>query len=756
MTTETAHTIELTVPGLYCVECSQCVESALKRVPGVEQVRILGTSEKVQLTYLSEKTGPEELLHVLERAGHPAKPVRASHGPVASSGAAAPGKETTGEPGADGPVPFSALRELHFETLRLAFIALVALIALVEIAGESLGLLRGVEELIPAPVAMAAVLLGGYPIFRAAYFGLRSRQINTALVMSVGALAAVVIGDFIAAALIVFFVSVGNYLESLTTGRSRRAIEGIVEFLRTTARVKRAGGEKTVDAEQLVEGDIVVVRPGERLPVDGTVLSGHASVNQAPITGESIPVEKEHGDTAYAGSINELGYLEIRTERIGENTTLGQIIQLVEEAEAHKAPVQRFADRFSAIFLPLVLAIAGLTLLLSHHLVAAIAVLVAACPCAVGLATPLSVVASVGAGARRGLLVKGGLALEALAKVNTLVVDKTGTLTNGRPQVTDILAFAETDAIDVLRLAAALEHYSEHPLATAVLQAASQRDISFPEARDFSALPGRGVTGEIEGNLVTLGTRRLLAEQGVWLTAPQEEQVAALESDGKTVLLLACNQTVVGALAAADTLRTEAKAALDQVRSLGIQRIILLTGDNDRVATAIARLAGITEVRANQLPEDKIALVRQLQQERCRVAFVGDGVNDAPALTQADVGIAMGASGTGVALEAADVALMRDDWMQVPEAIRMGRRTYTTIRQNIGFGIAFNVLVIGLAALGFIGPVIAAASQSVPDVAVALNAARLLRPATSGRSTRARGAGAPDAQDHTSILDTGA
>jgi P-type Cu+ transporter len=738
MTTKASpSTCELGVPGLCCVECSLGVVTALRRAGGVQDVLVLGAAEKALVTYDADMTDPEALVHVVEQAGYAVqawRPLPASRSGTASprvlEGQAFPEREQHQSAAAPstpaGQRAKQTRRKVGFAALRLALVGLVALIALVEIVAESLGLFHGLEELVPAPLALAAVGVGGSPIFRRAFFGVRSRQVNTDLVMSLGILAAAAIGEFVSAALIVFFVSLAHFLEGLTTGRARYAIRELIALVPRTARVKRERGEEEVAVGALRPGDLVVVRPGERIAVDGVVLLGHASVNQAPMTGESLPVEKGQGERVFAGTVNELGYLEVRAERVGEETMVGRIIHLVEEAEAQKAPVQRFADRFSAIFLPLVLTSAGLTLLFSHHLLAAIAVLVAACPCAVGLATPLSVVAAVGAGARRGVLIKGGLSLETLARVDTLVIDKTGTLTYGHPRLTDAIPFGITTEDEVVELAAALEHYSEHPLATAVLAAAAERQQTFVMLQDVQVHPGRGISGSMGATSLLLGTPHFLAEEGVPLAPEEARQVRVLENEGKTVLLLARDGKVLGVLAAADTLRAEVPEALQQVHELGIQRILLLTGDHASVAHAIARQAGITEVAANLLPEDKIATVRRLQAEGRRVAMIGDGVNDAPALTQADVGIAMGVAGTAVALEAADVALLRDDWTQAPEAIRLGRRTYRTIRQNMVFGIVFNALVMGLAATGLIGPVIAAASQAMPDVAVALNASRLL------------------------------
>jgi P-type Cu+ transporter len=711
MASET-HLVELVVPDLCCVECSQGVVTALRQAHGVCDFQVLGMSEKVRVTY-DETIQPEQLVQAVEQAGHAVTSWRAAW--------------QSGSNVAPSPSSESQTRRVQaFALLRLLFVGLVSLIALVEIALESLGLLHGIEELVPWPLALAVVGVGGYPIFRGAFLGLRQRRINTDAVMSVGILAAAAIGEFIGAALIVFFVIVAHTLEDKTTGRARRAIAELAALQPKTARVKREAGEEEVAVTSLSPGDVVLVREGEQIPIDGLVVAGQASVNQAPITGESLPVEKNPGDEVFAATVSERGYLEVGVERVGEATTLGRIMHLVEEAEAQKSPVQRFADRFSAAFLPLVLTLSALTLLFSHHLVAAIAVLVAACPCAVGLATPLSVVAAVGAGARRGLLIKGGLALETLAKVDTLVVDKTGTLTSGRPEVTGVVSLDEIDQDEILALAAALEQRASHPLASAVLLEAEQRGLVIPALEAVEMLASRGIIGHVAGQVVLLGSRRLLAEQGIRLSEDQEQRIAALEQEGKTVLILARSRCVVGVLAVADTIRREVASALAEVRHLGIRRILLLTGDNERVAAAIARAAGISEVEANLLPEDKIVAVKRLQAEGRRVLMVGDGINDAPALTQANVGIAMGGIGTAVAQEAADLALLRDDWMAVPEAVRLARRTYRTIRQNIFFGIGFTMLVMGLAATGVIGPIIAAASQSVPDVAVALNASRLL------------------------------
>lgn len=464
--------------------------------------------------------------------------------------------------------------------------------------------------------------------------------------MSVGILAAAATGEVISAALIIFFPLIARFLEGKTTRRTRRAIAELVELAPKTARVRREQGEETVAVATLQIDDEVIVRVGEPVPINGVALAGQGIVNQSPITGESLPVEKVLGDEVFVGTLMERGYLEVCVQRIGEQTALGRIMHLVEAAETHKSPVQKFADRFSALFLSCVLTLAALTFLISHHLEAAIAVLVAACPYAVGLATPLSVVAAVGSGARRGLLIKGGLALEQLAKVDTLVVDKTGTLTSEHPRVTTIVSCTEgLKQEGVLAWAAALEQTAAQPLASAIVQAALERQVRIPAMETSEVRPSRGVVGSLQNTTWILGAWRLLDEEGVPLTSEQQQQLTTLEEAVHTVLAMIRNGQVMGLLAVTDTLRPEVPTALKQIRSLGIVRILLLTGDHVRAAQATAHAAGIMEVHAQLLPEDKIAFVQRLQAEGRHVLMVGDGINDAPALTAASVGIGMGPSG---------------------------------------------------------------------------------------------------------------
>jgi len=467
----------------------------------------------------------------------------------------------------------------------------------------------------------------------------------------------------------------------------------------------------------------VLLKSGERIPVDGVVVNGHASVNQAPITGESVPVEKRAGEQVFAATICDRGALRIRTERVGQDTTFGHIVRLVEEAEAAKAPVQRFADRFTAYYIPVVLAIAVITYLVGGSATAAVATVLVSCSCAIAMATPITVLAAVGRSARRGIVIKGGRYLEALAKVDTVVMDKTGTLTIGRPAVTDVVTY-EAGEDEVLRLAASLEHRSEHPLAAGIVAAAENRRLELREPRDFSVYPGEGVAGTIEGVAVQCGTDRFMTRLGVNVPDDVRSKAESLAGGGKSVVLLARGERVMALIALADTLRPEVPGALDALRALGIRHLLLVTGDRRQVARAVASRLGL-DFEAEVLPEQKIDVIRRLQREGRVVAMIGDGINDAPALAQADAGIAMGVAGSDAAIEAAHVALMADDWNAVPEVVRIGRRAFRTIKQNLWFTAGYNIVGMLLAAAGWLPPIAAAAAQSLPDVAVMLNSSRL-------------------------------
>ena len=700
-------TIELKVDGLCCSDCAIKVENVLKATRGVTDIKTLITSEKAVITYDEADVNTDEIIKKIEGIGHKAQIISNFKFQILN---------------------FNS--ENLADTLRFVFIIAIGIIALGEIGLEYFGLLKRGIEIIPLPVTILAILIGGYPIFKKAFLGVLNKQINVDLMMSVGIIGAAAIGEFKSSMLIVFFMSIAHYLEEFTVTRSRQAIKELIKLSPKTARIKLNGREIEVETKELKAGDIVVVRPGEKIPVDGVILTGSSSVDQSPITGESIPVEKGIGNDVFAATLNRSGYLEIKTTKVGKDTTLGKIIKLVEEAEAHKAPVQKFADSFTTYFLPSALSFALITYLISGKAIYAIAVLVAACPCAVGLATPLSVIASVGSSAKKGFLIKGGLYLEALAKVDCVVMDKTGTLTFGKPLVTDILVVSSQQSAvskeDILRLAASIEKHSEHAIASAIIERAEKEGISIPEPEGFKYLIGRGITGRVDRKNIALGNQRLFEEKGIAISAHERKEAQKLEDEGKTILFVAVDSTISGIIAVEDVLRDEVPLSVEELKKIGVKRLILLTGDNERVASAIAKRLGIAEFKANLLPEDKIKIVGELQSEGYKVCMIGDGVNDAPALAQSDVGIAMGVAGTDVAIEASHVALMRDDWSQVPHAIMVGRNTYKIIRQGIALSITWDIITMGLASVGILSPVMAAALEELPTIAVAANASRLL------------------------------
>jgi Cd2+/Zn2+-exporting ATPase/Cu+-exporting ATPase len=597
---------------------------------------------------------------------------------------------------------------------------------ILELALERLGLLELAE--IPLPILIVATLVGGFPRFREAVEGIRSKRITADLLMTVGIVAALSIREFSAALLIVFFMSIAHFVEGYTVRKSHQAIDELIKLVPKTARVRKGDKEVEISVDELKVGDLVLVRPGERIPADGAILRGRSSVDQSPITGESIPTEKNAGDIVFAGTINQLGMLEVDVTRVGQDATLGRIIAMVEEAEASKAPIQKFADRYSSYYLPILLIASLVTFVVTGIPTYAIAVLVVACPCAVALATPLAVVASVGSSAKKGILIKGGLFLERLAKVDTVIVDKTGTLTLGRPRVTDTVTLAEINETELIRLAASAERYSEHPLASALLDEAESRNLQLEAAEGFEAHPGMGVTCKIRGSNVTVGNMELLDSEGVDFRQNDAiQRLRRFEKEGKTVLLVALDTKLMGIVAVADVIRSGVSDSLRELKRMGIKEVILLTGDNERVAVATAESLGISRFKANVMPEDKVREVLSLQRQGRTVAMIGDGVNDAPALAQADVGIAMGAGGSDVALEAAPLVLMRDDWAQIPVVVKTARQTLRTIKQNVVFGILFNMVGVVLASVGILPPILAAAAQSLPDVAVFLNSSRLLR-----------------------------
>jgi len=575
-------------------------------------------------------------------------------------------------------------------------------------------------------LALLTIVAGGYPIFKEVYYALKSKSVTMEVAMAVGIVASLVVGEYFATMVIVFFTLSAEFIEEFTVDKSRKAIEELVAFSPRKAFVKKNGEEVEVEIDSIEKADVVVIRPGERIPVDGKVVKGNAMVNQAPLTGESIPVEKKIGSEVFAGTINQSGFLEVETTKVGGDTTLGKIIKLVEEAEASKASVQRFADRFASRFVPLVLFIAAIVVLVTHNVMSAVSVIVVACPCAVAMATPLAVVASVGRAARKGIIVKGGLYLEELSRINTVVLDKTGTLTLGEPQVTDIKGFDKHDDREIITLAAIAELHSEHHLAKAVARKASEYDLKVPEHSACQIIPGKGVVCDYEDKTIIMGNRDLVLDKGLEIPRAVEYYMIERENEGKTPIIIAHDNHVCGVICFADVVRRETIEGLEELKRMGISDFIMLTGDNRRVAKTIAKQLGIDEVMAEMLPQEKAKKVRELVKQGKKVLMVGDGVNDAAALAEASVGVAMGAAGTDVAIEAADIVLMTDAFRNIGEAMKIAKRTFAVIKQNISASIVFNVIGITLASLGMLTPVMAAVAHALPDVILFLNSSRLL------------------------------
>jgi len=576
-------------------------------------------------------------------------------------------------------------------------------------------------------IALIAASIGGLPIVYGAIRGLLRKNLNVGGLVSVAVIATLVVGEYLAGAIVVFIMLLGELLENITVAKTGNAIRRLMDLKPKMARVRRDGREAKLPIEEVVPGDIVLVKPGERIPVDGIVLSGHASVNQSALTGESIPVEITEGSKVYEGTFNELGALEIKTSEAGEGTTLAHIITLVEEAQASKASAQRVADRFAKYFTPAIFVLFGITYLATHDILRAVTVLIVACPCALVLATPTAVIAAIGNAARRGVLVKGGLALESVGRITAVVLDKTGTLTYGNPEVTEVKSFGDASERELVRQAAIAEKFSEHPLARAVLLKAEALELDIPDPSSFEAVPARGVVASASDTKVIVGNREMLASHQVAVPSDAEEYLTEKESAGESCLLLATNGEFMGVVSVSDQIRKEAQKTIAALKRIGVVTTRMLTGDNPRTAQAIASQAGIDDFAAEQLPQDKVEMVKKLKKQH-RVAVVGDGINDAPALAAADVGIAMGIIGSDAAIEAADIALLSDNLEQIPYVIQLGGKMIRTIRLNIfAFALAFNLLAMGLAGMGLVGPVMGAVLHNVGSVFVVVNSALLIR-----------------------------
>lgn len=687
------------IDGMDCATCATVIEHALQRLEGVEEAAVSYAAERMRLEYDTHRVSRQAIVQRLQALGYSVR-----------------------EPEHE---------ETWFEQYRELIVSAVAGALL--LAGWLVGTRQGVgTPLVSAGLMGASMVIGGYYAMRDAWQSIRERVLDIDVLMIVAAMGAAALGQWAEGALLLVLFSLGHALEHLAMDRARHAMEALANLAPKTALVLRDGAELELPVESLQRGDQVLVKPGQRVAADGKVLEGVSAVNQAAITGESMPVDKAVDSLVFAGTVNGGGLLRVEVTKLARDSSLARMVHLVAEAQTEKSPTQRFVSRFEKVFVPLVLlGVAALIVIppllgmpFAESFYRAMAVLVAASPCALAIATPSAVLAGVARAARGGVLIKGGMHLENLRSLSVMAFDKTGTITTGKPSVTDVIALDGSEA-DLLAMAASIESRSGHPLAQAVVQAARARQLAWPEATDVQSVTGKGMHAVVSSRPVSIGNLRLFEVDGVPDTVRQ--QVLGLEALGKTTMLVRREGTFLGLLALADTPRPSMRDVFVQLASLGIGQTVMLTGDNEPVAKAVAASVGIADVRAGLLPEEKLKVIDELMRDHQQVAMVGDGVNDAPAMARATIGIAMGGAGTDVALETADVALMGDDLSRLPFAIALSRASHRIIQQNLWAAFGVVALLIPATLLGLASMGVAVLIHEGATVLVVLNALRLLR-----------------------------
>jgi P-type Cu+ transporter len=764
--------VVLDLEGMTCASCAMRIEKGLKKVPGVKDASVNLATEQATVIYDPTQTNLEQMVQKVEAVGYKATPQVTSTQQPAQETATSEVTETSGMPVMSIPQEDELSRRRQAEIVRkrnLLILGIVLTLPVVILSMFFLNRFPG-ENYLLLVLTTPVWAIVGWEFHRGAIKTLRHGSANMDTLISLGSTAAYImsvvatffpqvvgpITFYDTTALIVTLIFLGKYLEARAKGQTSEAIRKLIGLQAHTAHVLRAGQEVELPIEQVQVGDELIVRPGEKIPVDGAVLSGISSVDESMITGESIPVEKVEGEPLIGATINQRGLLRMRATKVGADTVLANIIHMVEQAQGSKAPIQRLADTISGIFVPVVLVIAALTFIawaiIGHMsalnsaamlgasnpwivaIVAAVAVLVVACPCALGLATPTAIMVGTGKGAEQGILIKGGESLERIHAVRAVLLDKTGTITKGKPELTDVIALTDIQTDDMLRLVAEAEQGSEHPLAAAIVEGARARGLVLDAAPEhFTAIAGRGLEATVEGHTLLIGTRRLLSERAITYDT-LEERLVALEQQGKTAMIVVIDGKVAGIVAVADTVKVGSAEAVKQLQAQGLA-VWMITGDNERAAQAIAAQVGIPaeHVLAEVLPEDKANQVKRLQAQGLVVAFAGDGINDAPALVQADAGIAMG-TGTDIAMEASDITLVKGNLKSVATALALSRATLRTIKQNLFWAFAYNVILIPTAILSPLipflrenAPIFAAAAMALSSVTVVSNSLRLRR-----------------------------
>jgi Cu+-exporting ATPase len=736
--------VTLSLSGMHCASCAALVERSLNKKSGVIRATVNFAAEKATVLFDRSETNTTELIDVVKKAGYDARVITPE----------------------DREKENQRKREEVMAQWRIFLISLFLSSPMMYFmfldffkwlpGAITLPPYFGIISLI---LAIPVQFIIGFRFYRGMWSSLRMKTFNMDSLVALGTTVAFgyslfhylsyiyetssILGlfgrkipelYFETSAFLITFVLLGKYLEAQAKGRTSEAIQKLLELQAKTARVKRNGSIIDIPVEEVVKGDILVVRPGEKIPVDGEILSGHSAVDESMVTGESIPVDKGLGDMVIGATLNTLGSFEFVATRVGSETMLAQIVQLIEDAQGSKAPIQAFADRVAAWFVPVVLGIAAGTFIiwyfilgssLTYSLMAMTSVIVIACPCALGLATPTAIMVGTGKGAEYGILVKGGEPLEAAKSIDTIVFDKTGTITQGKPAVTNVESFSALSPQGIIELAGSLEKLSEHPLAQSIFQHAQSHNISPREVDHFEALPGQGVKGNIDGTNYFIGNRKLIADQQLHLPQSVEDRVSQLEIQGKTVMILADEKSVLGAVSVADIAKETSKKAIEKLKERDLD-LVMITGDNQNTAQAIAQEVGISKTLAEVLPEDKSQQIAQLQKTGKKVAMVGDGINDAPALAQADLGIAMG-SGTDVAMETGDIVLVKNDLNDVVTALELSEETMGKIKQNLFFALFYNLIGIPIAARVFasfgllLNPELAGLAMALSSISVVTN-----------------------------------